>query len=278
MGEDARARMIEQLRRVVALALASMISGQQLLFLLEQGLGLALPLGPSGPMMWVGFPALGVLAGLRSGWLRLPPRSRSGEWLLAGAGLFGLWAAGYMFIGAAIDPGRYRTFSGALESQWPFWPDASLLYISIYPMFLLPFAVVSDGRRARAFALAVVAVLIVSFAAWALFPVEMVRPAVDPSAPGFGEYVLLTIQRSDPSINCLPSTHCAMAAMSALMIHETRRPLGTWMILTALAIGAATVLTRQHYLVDVVTGYLLGGGAFAITRIAPRADGRALPA
>lgn len=267
-----RARAVEQFRRVLALYLVSAIFGCQLLFVLEQGLGLALPLGPTGPMMVAGIPALGIAAGLRFGWLQLPPRERSGEWLAIGIGLFGVWGTGYMLIGAAIDPERYRTFDGTLENQWPFWPDASLLYLSIHPLFLLPFVVISDERRVRALAVAVVAVLLISFASWTIFPVEMVRPAVDPSAPGFGEYVLRTIQRSDPSINCLPSTHCAMAALSSLMLYETRSALGAWMILTAIVIAAATLLTRQHYLVDVATGALVGGAAFAMARVSsPRA-------
>jgi membrane-associated phospholipid phosphatase len=93
---------------------------------------------------------------------------------------------------------------------------------------------------------------------------------VDPSAPGFGEYVLRTIQGADPSINCLPSTHCAMAALCSVAIYGERRRLGAWMILTALAIGAATIVTRQHYLIDVVSGYLLGGSALAVARLATR--------
>lgn len=254
------------LRRFVALYLTSAIAGAQVLFVLEGVLGLALPLGPSGPMLTVGFPLLGTALLWRTEVLRDSEQLRRPlRWLLIGFALFAVWAGGYFLIAAVVDSSRLIRFSGTLEASLPFWPDASLIYVCVQPLFLLPFAALPDESSLERYAGAAVLVLVVSFVVWSAFPVEMPRPVLPeslPDAPGFGEYALRTIYAADRAVNCLPSTHCAMALLSAMALHRSHPVLSSWGWLTAVLIGAATILTRQHYVVDVLTGYGLGAVAF----------------
>ncbi len=261
-------------RRIVALYLCSGILGLQLLFALEQGLGLKLPLGPTGPMMTTGLPLLGTALGLWRGLLKRPQPRTPLRWLAVGLVLFATWAGGYFLLGLWMDPARVHTLDGRLEAALPFVPNTALVYLGVHPLFLLPFALLEEDAALARHAQAAAGVIGVCFAAWALFPVAIDRPVLDPALPGFGAYVFRTIQGSDPPINCLPSSHCAMALLSALSLRRTNRVLGPWLLVTAAAIGAATVLTRQHYVVDVVAGYALGAAAFILwhPHRSPRAE------
>jgi membrane-associated phospholipid phosphatase len=252
-------------RRLFALYLCFGLVGLQATFGVEQVGGVRLPPWPMVVMVIFVWPVGAAAWALRRGWLPLALPPRWPRWLWGSLGLFGLWAAGYFAIGAWVAPSRVRVFSTGLEDALPFWPTASLLYLCVDPLFFLPFAVLPDQRALRRHSLAVLGVLAVSFTVWALYPVAFPRPEVPPDAPGFGAWVLRTIQGSDPAVNCLPSTHCAMALLAALSVLRAHRALGLYALFTAGAIGLSTVLTRQHFVVDVLTGYALGAGAFALT-------------
>jgi membrane-associated phospholipid phosphatase len=80
-------------------------------------------------------------------------------------------------------------------------------------------------------------------------------------APDFGVWVLAALYGRDPTVNCLPSTHCAMAIYAAVAIARVDRRLAVWAVVSAVLIGASTLFTQEHYFLDVITGYLLGGAA-----------------
>lgn len=124
---------------------------------------------------------------------------------------------------------------------------------------LLPFARAATGAALRRISIGFAVIIAVSVVAWVGVPVSFPR-ALAATGDGLGAWVLTSLRGSDPPVNCLPSSHCAMAVHAALRLRGEARPLAWWSALTAVAIAVSTMMLRQHYAVDVVAGVALGLG------------------
>lgn len=251
-------------RRAIGLSLCALIATGQAFALLLALIDLR---GP--PWLWtalvVGAIPIAVTVGLwRTRALRRAADPRMAWWVLAAPVVFGLWAAGYFAIGELRPESVAQELEDPLLRRLPVWPWTVFIYLGVHPLFWLPFAVSPTPEDLRRHIVAVAAVAVVSFIVWWVFPVTLPRePLAD---EGYATWALEFVRGADPPVNCLPSTHCAMALLAALTISWHRRALVLWLVPTAFAIGASTLLTRQHYGVDVISGYALGALAFVVTR------------
>jgi membrane-associated phospholipid phosphatase len=178
------------------------------------------------------------------------------RWALLGALMFGIWAGLYFLVGRLVDPTRVRFLPIFLESRIAFEPSYSLLYILLYPIFLLPFFVVRDRVALRRLIAADLLMFVTCTLAFLAFPVAFDRPGLPPPPYDFGTWVLSLVRGSDPAWNCLPSEHCAAAMIAALAIWESNRKLGIFALFSTFLIGVSTLYTKQHYVVDVMAGYI----------------------
>ncbi len=183
-------------------------------------------------------------------------------WAVTGTLLFGFWAGSYFFVGLVTDPARATLLPPELERFdrfVPFDPSYVFLYLTVYPLFLLPFLHARRPGTVVRFAVGSVVMLLVSYVVFLLMPVTFPRPSLPETWSSFSVWVIQIVYGQDPPWNCLPSTHCAVALLAALAILESDRRLGVWALLTALSIAVSTVFTKQHYIVDAVAGFALAG-------------------
>jgi membrane-associated phospholipid phosphatase len=162
-----------------------------------------------------------------------------------------------------------------VDAWVPFLPAAVWLYASWYVApALIFFAERSQFRRT---ALAVAAAFLACAVGWTLVPAVMTRPVLD-GRPDASARMLRAIYAIDPPSNLFPSFHAALAAIiawAALAWPRAFPAVLAWMV----AICASCLLTRQHYVLDVVAGVLVGLGAVAAVQagvryIARRREGR----
>ncbi len=252
------------IRRTLFWYVFFVILGQQGTFILVEGLGL--DFDPAW-MVWL-MPAV-IPLGLTA-WRLWAERHRLGSyasspwtlWAVGGALLFGFWAGSYFFVGLLTDPARATLLPPEVERFdrfVPFRPSYVFLYITVYPLFLLPFLHARRPGTVIRLGLGYVVMLLVSYVVFLWMPVTFPRPSLPESAPSFAVWVLQIVHGQDPPWNCLPSTHCAVALLAALALLESDRRLGVWGVVTALSIGASTVFTKQHYIVDALAGFALAG-------------------
>lgn len=195
------------------------------------------------------------------------------RWALAAALMFGVWAGSYFLVGKLIDPARVRFLPSALEDQVPFRPAFSLVYILLYPIFLLPFFAVRDRDAFRRLVAGYLLMFATCSAAFLIIPVAFDRPALPPPPHDLGTWILSLVHGSDPAWNCLPSEHCAVAMLASLMTWEANKRIGAFGFFTTLMIGLSTLYTKQHYLVDVLAGYGVSLCIFFALRRARCAEG-----
>jgi membrane-associated phospholipid phosphatase len=190
-------------------------------------------------------------------------------WAVVGPILFGLWAGGYFFVGWLTDPNSAPLLPpevARFDPFIPFDPAFVFLYLAVYPMFLLPFFYCRSNGTLVRLAIGYFLMLTFSYTIFVLSPVQFPRP---PEATGeslFANWALNIVYGQDPPWNCLPSTHCAVAMLSALSIAETNRRMGTYAVLIALLVALSTFYTKQHYIVDALSGVLIAIVTFYLMR------------
>ncbi len=253
MGMSATGRV----RRFLLFYIASILGVLQVVFgLIELG-GYDFE---SGPMVWIIPAAVPISVALL--WAASERREASGReprawgrWGLVSMAMFGLWAGLYFLVGRYTDPSRVRTLPAAFEAAIPFRTSYALLYVMLYPIFLLPFFAVRDRLAFQRLVAADLLMLAASSAVFLAFPIAFDRPPLPAGPQEFSTWVLGLVRGSDPPWNCLPSEHCAAAMIAALATWEADRRMGAFAFFTALLIGVSTLYTKQHYLVDVLAGY-----------------------
>jgi len=145
-----------------------------------------------------------------------------------------------------------------LDDAIPFWPWTSWCYLPFYAgVFLIAIAGI---RRRVLFQRAVMAVFVVmSIGALGhiFIGAEYPRPILHPPYATISEWFLASVQRIDPPGNVFPSLHVAHTTMLALILIQDRPRLGRVALAMATALALSTLTTKQHFLADVISGYLL---------------------
>ncbi len=175
--------------------------------------------------------------------------------------LISLFGLGYFGIASFHPAEAGYSLATRLDDWIPFVPSANYVYAWVYTGALLPlFTVRSDAlfeRVVRAYVL-VFAICSVSFI---LFPVSAMalRPPLPPlEDPSFVEWSIRLLYALDPPTNLFPSLHVAIAFCAATASWKSNRRYGHFVFPWVLAVSISTLLTKQHYVVDVLVGAVVG--------------------
>jgi len=156
-----------------------------------------------------------------------------------------------------------RTLLDAYIPLWPVWAVPYLLSMLWWEGALLWAALRMDERRFRALTIAMLAVMLSSYAVYVLFPTYVERPPVESS--GWAADLIRTIYGNDYLYNAFPSGHTYFTVLIALFWWDWQ-PRLRWLWATSVAIVIlSTLFTGQHHLPDPIGGivwaylaYLLG--------------------
>jgi len=169
--------------------------------------------------------------------------------------MFLLWAGGFFLIAYFIDPAEASHVGIPMDDRIPFFPPTVFIYLGLYTMYILPYMLVKDAETFKVIIGSYITILIIGYVVFLFFPTSIVRPEFE--VTNFSTWVLGIVYAADKPVNCFPSMHVAMVSMSALMVWELNRVMGTVAIIYGLAIAVSTVFTKQHFILDVVAGLIL---------------------
>lgn len=176
----------------------------------------------------------------------------------------------------------------ALDSALPVLPWTIVPYVTYFlygPLSILATRRTDQGRHELLrFYQVLVYMNLIGFIIYVAIPCEIqliheVPPAVL-EGDGLVGALFRFIRGLDRPYNAWPSMHASMSLAIALYAaHAWRRPWARVLLAVAWGLLALSILTtKQHYLFDLVTGALLGWGAWRwfVTRALP-CDGRSDP-
>jgi membrane-associated phospholipid phosphatase len=144
------------------------------------------------------------------------------------------------------------------ELRIPFVPWMTVFYMSLYGLFFLAPFILRTRREFAAIVSTMAVAIAVSGVAFLLFPAELAFAPVREEQLGVWAGIYHIADDLNLTYNLLPSLHVTFAVICAAAF-SLRAPgpakAGLW--LWAFLIAASTVLTHQHHILDVVTGWLL---------------------
>lgn len=197
--------------------------------------------------------------------LREPRGQRCTPWELGIVSLatFLFIAIGYFIVSAhnkslAADGFRFFNLSISLDNKVPFIPIFILFYYAYYPVV---FSVAILGYRQREVLYqAVVGYMTITAIAWTCFiafPVQMVQADLS-GCTSWACNLVGGMYSVDPGYNVLPSLHVAHSTMVWLFFRRYAPRFASLFAFLLVGITLATVLIKQHYLLDLPAGFLVG--------------------
>jgi len=167
-------------------------------------------------------------------------------------------------------------FVTPLDEFRPVAPCSVWFYLSWY---LLPTLVFTDNRqKLRVGVLAMFLSLAACVVGFLSMPITIVRPVIASENHQLALRTLRALYQLDPPMNLFPSLHAAVAVVIGRVVISRR----AWMTLALRAwcgaICCSCVLTGQHYVLDVVTGCIVGFAAVQVARVLVMSDARAVVA
>lgn len=161
-----------------------------------------------------------------------------------------------------------RTWAGALPSR-PLSEVLHLAYVLYYAIIYVPPAILyaSETRRGyyeTVFALTVT--VVISFAAFSVFPVEGPRfawgaPPGIPSGP-IRALTLLVLEHGSARGTAFPSSHVAIALAQTLSSLRWRRSFGIGVAITTGLLATGAVYGGFHYATDILAGTVVGAATW----------------
>lgn len=158
-----------------------------------------------------------------------------------------------------------------LDAALPFVPLFAIPYLLYLPFLLLTLLLlgVTKWRRFTILALAFIFANFTADLVYLFFQTYVPRHSV-PGAD-LGSQLVRFVYAHDQPYNAFPSLHTAGATLCFLAYYRWKPRYGLVALPLVIAIIAATVLIRQHYLADVAGGLLLAALAYwASSRLAHR--------
>ncbi|MFN7971686.1 MAG: phosphatase PAP2 family protein [Acidobacteriota bacterium] len=191
-----------------------------------------------------------------------PPARVALEKFVIAAVVYAFIGFGYLIVNHAVEGRQFHELWTPVDRAAPFWQGFIWAYYLVFvtPLSILLF--VDRIEHIRRAGLALVMNVLVAFPVFVLYPVTMPRPAAEQLVWNVSGYATDFIWQLDKPINCFPSIHVSLAVTAGFIVSRFHRSAGLVVHFCALAISVSTIFVKQHFLLDVVSGFLLGAGSY----------------
>lgn len=156
-----------------------------------------------------------------------------------------------------------------LESELdiPLIPAFTLVYMSIYVLFFAVPFVLRTRREIIKLAVAQTLAITVAGICFLLIPAQLAYAPATDSDLGRWNVLFRLADRLNLDYNLVPSLHVALSII-CIEYFVAHCPRGGVLLLRAwgILIAASVLLTHQHHLLDVLTGYLLAGWMIKLSK------------
>ncbi len=177
--------------------------------------------------------------------------------------LFLIALPGYLLINAFYSVESPANLKLSIDDQIPFLPWTISIYYWIYILIFFPIFMIRDfelflaGSKAYGFGIAI------SFFTFLIYPVVIERPVLTDYKNFFEWWVLLNYTIDKPTA-LFPSMHVSNAFLSSIVVLPWSKRIGFIANLFSFCICLSTLTVKQHFVLDVVAGFLLGGISYLI--------------
>jgi len=147
----------------------------------------------------------------------------------------------------------------------PFIPQTVWVYMSEYLFFYTIFLTCRDIVNLNRYIYSFLALQLVSVTIFWLWPTTYPRDAYPliPDAMDRATYFLFnSLRQTDSPASCAPSLHVSSVYLSSFLFLKEQKEKFIWFFVWGTLIAISTLTTKQHYLIDVITGFMMAVGVF----------------
>lgn len=150
----------------------------------------------------------------------------------------------------------------AIDHATPLVPAFMFVYGLVFLAGALPLTVRTSRQQFRRICAAYLVAEFVSYVVFVAYPVTMTIRPEPPEVTSLATWGVAFAYWLDRPSNCLPSLHVSVAVLAGLCTWSADRLIGAAGVAIAIAIAASTMLVKQHWFADVVTGVALAVGVW----------------
>jgi membrane-associated phospholipid phosphatase len=178
--------------------------------------------------------------------------------------MIGIWVIAHFVANeraARSERGVYSTKT-VLDDAIPFSPNMAVFYFSGFILGNMAYFILGSTESFPLIAMGYGLQFVVSISLYLLYPCRIDRhEGLMPDS--ISGYLLAVFQRISKPFNSFPSMHVSFCLFSALSVWGfSSRSEGFALITWAVMVALSALLTRQHYVIEVLMGAVLGAGAY----------------
>ena len=151
----------------------------------------------------------------------------------------------------------------SLDRSIPLYPPAIIPYLFgtlLFICFPIWAAFRAETVQFEAYSISILLAMYVSYFVYLVFPTFVARPEI--LSTDLFSRILNSLYATDKAYNAAPSGHTFYTLLSFLYLSRWKPKLKPIWLVIALLILASTLLTRQHNILDLVLGFILGISAY----------------
>jgi membrane-associated phospholipid phosphatase len=148
-----------------------------------------------------------------------------------------------------------------LDQVVPFLPHTVWIYLSEYIFFGAVYYTCKDILNLNKYIYSIMSLQVFSVLIFWIWPTTYPRELfplpldLDPIT----YFAFDTLRQADTSANCCPSLHVSSVYLSAFIFLDDQRKKFPFFFIWGTLIALSTLTTKQHYWIDVLTGFLMAG-------------------
>lgn len=159
-----------------------------------------------------------------------------------------------------------------LQMTWfdriiPFVPSTVWIYVSEYLYFAVVFLLCRDMKNLNKYLYSFLALQVVSVAIFYLWPTTYPRdlfPLIPDAMDPLTYQIFSRLRVVDAPTNCCPSLHVSSVFLSAFIYLDEQENKFPIIFSWGTAIALSTLTTKQHYLIDVVSGLAMAVAFYVV--------------
>jgi membrane-associated phospholipid phosphatase len=143
-----------------------------------------------------------------------------------------------------------------IDRNFPFIPQTVFIYISEYVYFLLIYLTCKDMVNTNKYLYAFIGLQLTSVIIFWVWPTTYPRDLypLSQNLDPITLHVFASLREADTPANCCPSLHVSTVFLSAYIFLNEQREKFPLFMTWGLLIALSTLPTKQHYVIDLVTG------------------------
>ena len=167
-----------------------------------------------------------------------------------------------------MDSAPHYNFELPIDRATPFLPWTVVIYAGAFVYWYVSYALILRGKKENAFRFlsAHIMSLVVFFFCFVFLPTTNSRPTIEGHT--LWDFGMRIIYASDTPTNLFPSLHCQFSWLCARALGNTghRKWFKIFAYVFTILIFISTLTTKQHVIVDVFAGWLLGEITFDLCK------------